>query len=69
MRVEALRANVADRLRDLKAVLNSDAVAAKTYLARHVEKIVMEPHGTMYVASGGWNLIGETLRALEGARS
>jgi site-specific DNA recombinase len=61
MRIKALRVNVSERLRDLQAVLNNDAVAAKSYLARHVEKIVMEPHGKMYVASGGWNLLGETL--------
>jgi hypothetical protein len=61
MRVKALRANVAGRLRDLQAVLNSDSISAKSHLAKHVEKIVMEPHGKMYVASGGWNLLGETL--------
>jgi site-specific DNA recombinase len=48
-------------VRGVFEVLNSDAIAAKSYLARHVEKIVMEPHGKMYVASGGWNLLGETL--------
>ena len=61
MRIKALRANVSERLRDLQAVLNSDAIAAKSYLTRHVEKIVMEPQGKTYVASGGWNLLGETL--------
>jgi hypothetical protein len=52
MRVKALRATVASRLSDLQAVLNSDTPTAKSYLARHVEKIVMEPQGTMFVASG-----------------
>jgi hypothetical protein len=66
MRVKALRENVASRLRDLQAVLNSDAISAKSYLTRHVEKIVMEPHGKMYVASGGWKLLGETLGMCRG---
>ena len=46
-RVKALRANVAGRLGDLRAVLTSDAISAKSYLTKHVEKIVMEPHSTM----------------------
>jgi hypothetical protein len=61
MRVKALGTNVAGGLRELQSVLNSDAISVQPYLVKHVEKIVMEPHGKMYVASGGWDLLGETL--------
>jgi hypothetical protein len=70
MRVKALRTNVAGRLRELQSVLNSvlnsDAISVKPYWAKHVEKIVMEPHGKMYVAAGVWNLLGETLGMCRG---
>jgi hypothetical protein len=66
MRVKALGTNVAGGLRELQSVLNSDAISVQPYLAKHVEKIVMEPHGKMYVASGGWNLLGETLGMCRG---
>ena len=58
-RIKKLRERALERMRDVRAVLNSDVRTAKTYLARHVEKIVMEPDGKTYVASGSWNLLGD----------
>jgi hypothetical protein len=43
---------------DVRETLNGDAATARAYLAKHVEKIVMEPDGGVYVASGPWNLLG-----------
>jgi hypothetical protein len=47
------------RIRDLRQYLNTDTPTARAYLASHVEKIVMEPTGRAYVASGTWNPLGE----------
>ena len=58
-RVKNLRAKALVRMQDLRQCLNGDAAAARAYLTRHVEKIVMDPDGGRYVASGNWNLLGE----------
>lgn len=58
-RVKNLRAKALVRVRDLRQYLTSDRPTARAYLARHVEKILMDPAGGRYVASGGWNLLGE----------
>ena len=58
-RVKNLRAKALVRVRDLRQYLTSDTPTARAYLARHVEKILMDPAGGRYVASGGWNLLGE----------
>ena len=60
-KVRKLRANALDRMRDVRAVLNSDVQTARAYLAKHIDKIVMEPDGRSYVASGRWNLLGAIL--------
>lgn len=57
-RVKKLRESALHRMRDVRAVLNSDVRTARAYLMKHVEKIVMEPDGRAYVASGNWNLLG-----------
>ena len=58
-RVKNLRAKALVRMQDLRSCLNGDTSAARAYLARHVEKILMDPAGGRYVASVGWNLLGE----------
>ena len=45
-------------------MLEQGPVTARAYLTKHVEKIVMDPEGGVYVASGSWNLLGnDTLGA------
>jgi site-specific DNA recombinase len=58
VRIEKLRENALARMRDLRQYLAGDAQTARTWLTKHVERIVMEPSGRMYVASGKWNLLG-----------
>ena len=58
-RIKKLRENALARMQGLREALNGDPAAARAFLNRHVEKIVMEPNGRAYVASGRWNLLGE----------
>ncbi|MGB6876113.1 MAG: recombinase family protein [Candidatus Acidiferrales bacterium] len=58
-RIKHLREEAMQRMRDLCAYLNTDALTARAFLVKHVEKIVMQPTGRTYVASGNWNLLGE----------
>ena len=46
------------RIRDLRQYLARDTPTARAYLARQVEKIVMDAGGR-YIAAGIWNLLGE----------
>jgi site-specific DNA recombinase len=59
IRIKGLREKAMQRVRDLRQYLNTDTLKARTHIAKHVEKIVMEPSGEAYVASGSWNLLGE----------
>jgi len=52
-RTKRLCENALRRMTDVRETLNGDAATARAYLAKHVEKIVMELDGGMYVASGG----------------
>jgi len=56
--VKGLRENALARMHDVRAVLSYDVQTARAYLAKHIDKIVMEPAGRSYVASGRWNLLG-----------
>jgi site-specific DNA recombinase len=58
-RVKRLREKALARMRDLRQCLNGDRVSARAFFTKHVEKIVMEPTGRAYIASGTWNLLGE----------
>jgi site-specific DNA recombinase len=59
MRVKSLRDKAMQRMRDVRRYLATDTLKARAHLVKHVEKIVMQPSGRAYVASGGWNLLGE----------
>jgi hypothetical protein len=48
---------VKSRLRDLRALFSSEAVAIRDEIAKHVQKIVLTPEGRSYVALGSWNLL------------
>lgn len=58
-RIKKLRENALHRMNDVRETLNGDPATARSYLAKHVERIVMRPDGGAYVASGEWNLLGE----------
>jgi hypothetical protein len=63
-RIAVLKQNVVKRMHGLRQCLNSDPIAARAYVTKHVEKIEMDPDGGIYVASGSWNLLGsDTLGA------
>jgi hypothetical protein len=63
-RIAALKQGALKRIHDLRQCLNSDPVASRAYLTKHVEKITMDQEGGVYVASGSWNLLGsDTLGA------
>ena len=58
VRLEKLRENALARMREVREYLAADPQTARTWLTKHVEQIVMEPNGGIYVASGNWNLLG-----------
>lgn len=58
LRIKKLRENALRRMGHVRETLSGDATTARAHLAKHVEKIVMEPDGDMYVASGSLNLPG-----------
>lgn len=57
-KVLAIRRIVETEMKDLRALLDSDATIVRAELARHIESITMTPDGEHYVASGNWNLVG-----------
>lgn len=46
------------RLRALQSMLTGEPRLARAEIAKHVEKIVLDPDGRIYVASGTWDLLG-----------
>ncbi len=59
VRLKDLRGFVLSRLADLRTLLNSDAVAARTELAKHVKAITLHPRGRSYRVEGRWDLLGD----------
>ena len=59
-RIEGLRTTVLSKIRDLRTYLNGDVATARAYLTKHVAKIIMDPDEGIFVASGSWNLLGDT---------
>jgi site-specific DNA recombinase len=57
-RIKKLREVVLSRMRDLRQYLTGGAATARAWLTKHVDKIVMQPDGGIYVASGKWDLLG-----------
>jgi hypothetical protein len=56
------------RMKDIRAVLNSDAGLVRATFAKHIEKITMTPNGEHYMASGNWKLEGVAVSVVPGAR-
>lgn len=65
-RVKRLRETAVERIQDLRHYLNTDTTLARAHLAKHIEKIVMQPGERAYVASGSWNLVGAQMEDAEG---
>jgi hypothetical protein len=65
-RVKRLRETAVDRIRDLRHCLNTDTTLARAHLAKHIERIVMQPGERTYVASASWNLVGAQMECAEG---
>ena len=59
-KIENLRVKVLSKIRDLRTYLNGDVATARVYLTKHVAKIIMDPDEGIFVASGSWNLLGDT---------
>jgi hypothetical protein len=57
-RIKKLRDVVLSRMQDLRQYLTGGAATARAWLTKHVDKIVMQPDGGIYVASGKWDLLG-----------
>jgi hypothetical protein len=45
-------------MRDIRAIVNSDAAQSRAMPAKHIEKITLTPTGEHFVASGTWNFVG-----------
>ena len=43
---------------DVRNLLGSEPRLARTVLAKHMQKIVLVPQGSRYVAIGDWKLLG-----------
>jgi site-specific DNA recombinase len=56
--IKNIRTFVISRLADIRGLLNSDPVTAKTEIAKHVSKITLQPIGGTYRISGIWDLLG-----------
>jgi site-specific DNA recombinase len=66
-RIKRLREQAMERIRDLREYLNTDTPKARQFLERHIGKIIMEPAGKGYVASGSWDLLGGSQIRWDGA--
>jgi len=49
---------VTNRLRDLSALWDGEPQIARQEIAKHVQKIRLEPRSRMYVATGTWDWLG-----------
>jgi len=57
-RLRYIRAYVLAEMRNVREVLNADAVRVRAKLANHIEKITLKPTGECYLASGTWSFVG-----------
>jgi site-specific DNA recombinase len=64
-RIGKVRQDALAKIRKLREYLSGEPATARAWLTKYVERIVMEPNGNFYTASGSWNLLG--LRHMGGA--
>ena len=57
-RIHKLREAAVVKMREVREYLAGDPATARVWLSKHVERIVMQPDGAIYVASGNWKLLG-----------
>ena len=53
------------QMRDILAIVNSDAAQTRSIFAKHTEKITLTPTGEQYLASGTWHFPGRS--SIDGA--
>jgi len=65
IRPEGLKARLRDTRRfveanpcNLRELLSGEARMARAELAKHIQRIVLTPHGKTFVAAGNWSLLG-----------
>jgi site-specific DNA recombinase len=58
VKLRNIRSFVMLHMRDIRAIVNSDAAQTRAIFAKHIEKITLTPTGEHYVASGTWNFVG-----------
>ena len=60
LRVELrnIRSFVVLHMRDIRAIVNSDAAQTRAIFGKHIERITLTPSGEHFVASGTWNFVG-----------
>ncbi len=54
-----IRSFVLSRLSNIRDLLNSDVMTARTELAKHVQAIAFHPEDGSYKVSGTWDLVGD----------
>jgi hypothetical protein len=57
-RLKDIRKFVGSRLSDLRELLNSDVLTARTELMKHVQAITIHPEARGWRATGNWDLLG-----------
>ena len=58
VKLRNIRSFVVLHMRDIRAIVNSDAAQSRAMFAKHIEKITLTPTGENFVASGTWNFVG-----------
>jgi site-specific DNA recombinase len=58
LKVKELRRFVEGGLKDLRSVMNADAVSIRAEIAKHVRKITLRRENGSYTATGTWNFLG-----------
>jgi hypothetical protein len=66
--MKGIRRFVETELCDLRKVLNAQPKMARAAFAKHIQKIVLTPHGSVYVASGDRNFWDWALTVVPGDR-
>jgi hypothetical protein len=69
LRMRDTRRFVEARLAQLRSMLTGEPRIARAEIAKHVEKITLNPEAQIYIASGTWNLLGSVaVTMVPGAR-
>jgi hypothetical protein len=58
VKLHNIRSFVVRHIRDIRAIVNSDAAQTRAIFAKHIEEITLTPNGERYFASGTWDFVG-----------